>query len=307
MKARLPYWSTMLFTAAVLIPEACGQDWSKVEIQTVQVTENIYVLAGAGGNMVLYVGKDGNLLVDTGYAELKDKVQAALKEISDKPVRQVVDTHWHFDHVGGNEWLAQQGATLIAHEKTLQFMTEERYITVIGKTVEPSPHAALPTKTFSDGMTLTLDGEEIHLVHLPAAHTDGDCLVHFRKANVLHVGDIWFRGMYPFFDVNAGGTLAGIIAGLDRALALADENTTIICGHGPLGRKAEMQAYRDMLARVHDRIAAVVKQGVPRDIIIGAGPTKDLDEKWGRSWLTPSAWVGLIYDGMTRTHTKEPG
>lgn len=307
MNTRLPYLLLALLASTCLIPEAAGQDWSKVKIQTVQVAENIYVLAGAGGNMALCVGKDESLLVDTGYAELKDKLEAAIKEVSKNPVRLVVDTHWHFDHVGGNEWLARQGATLIAHDNTRRFMTEERHITVIGKTMGPSPAAALPTKTFSDDLTLTLDGEEIHLVHLPAAHTDGDCLVHFRTANVLHVGDIWFRGMYPFFDVNAGGTLAGIIAGLDRALELADEKTVIIPGHGPLGRKAELKAYRDMLSRAHQRIEAAVKQGMPREKVIAAGPTKDLDEKWGRSWLTPNAWVGLIYDGMTRTHTKEPG
>jgi glyoxylase-like metal-dependent hydrolase (beta-lactamase superfamily II) len=159
---------------------------------------------------------------------------------------------------------------------------------------------ALPAITFDESLTIHWNGQEVRMLHVPNAHTDGDCLVHFPDANVLHVGDVWFNGMYPFIDVNVGGSIDGLVKACDRALELADAKTKIIPGHGPVSDAAELRTYRDMLAAVRDRVRELVAQDKSREEVIASKPTKEFDEKWGRSWLTPDTWVGLVYDGMTR-------
>jgi len=277
-----------------------ADDWSKVELQTVPLADNVYGLAGGGGNIAFSVGEDGVLLVDSAYAELVEKTTAAVKAVSNRPIRLVVNTHWHFDHAGGNEELAKGGAIIVAHENVRKRMSEDRHITVIDRDVPASPDAALPVITFAESLTFHWNGDEVRVLHVPNAHTDGDSIVYFRKANVLHVGDTWFNGMYPFFDVNAGGSLDGLVKALDRALTLPDEETKIIPGHGPLSNAVELKRYRDMLATVRDRVRALAEQGKSRAEIIAAKPTKEFDGKWGNSWLDADTWVGLIYDGMMR-------
>ena len=276
-----------------------AQDWSKVQIHTVPVAEKVYVLAGAGGNIGLLVSDDGALLIDAGYEELSEKITVAVKAVSQTPIRYVINTHWHFDHVGGNEDFARGGAVIVAHENVRKRMSEAQYITVIDRHVPPSPAAALPMITFAKSLRFHWNGEEVQVLRVAPAHTDGDSIVHFRKANVVHVGDTCFNGMYPFIDVNAGGSIAGFVAALDQALALADEHTKIIPGHGPLLSAAELRAYRDMLATVRDRVRVLVAAGKSRAEVIASAPTKEYDAKWGGSWLDPATWVGLVYDGMT--------
>ena len=290
----------LLVTVGMAGPLA-AQDWAKIEIHTIPLTDNLYVLANAGGNIALSVGEDGALLVDAGFEEMGEKVIAAVKAVNPRPLRLVVNTHWHFDHVGGNEQLVRAGATIIAQENVRKQMSAERYITVIDRRMPPSPAAALPDITFTDALTLHWNGDEVQVRRVPPAHTDGDVIVLFRKANVLHVGDTWFNGMYPFIDVSAGGSLNGMVRALDQALELADEKTKIIPGHGPVANKTELKQYRDMLATVRDRVHALIDQGKSRDEIIAAKPSKEFDGRWGRSWLDPDTWVGLVHDGMTRT------
>jgi glyoxylase-like metal-dependent hydrolase (beta-lactamase superfamily II) len=271
-----------------------------MEIRTVPVANNLYVLAGGGGNIALSVGEDGALLVDGGFEQLVEKITTAVGTVSTAPIRLVVNTHWHFDHVGGNEKLAKVGATIVAHEDVRKLMSEDRHITVIDSRVPASPAAALPVITFTDSLTFHWNGDEVRVLHVPPAHTDGDSIVYFRNANVLHVGDTWFNGMYPFIDVNAGGSLDGLVRALDRALALANEKTKIIPGHGPLSNAVELKRYRDMLATVRDRVRVLLEQGKSRAEVIAAKPTNELDGTWGNSWLDADTWVGLIYDGMSR-------
>ena len=282
-------------------PTLCAQDWAKVEIHTVPVADGVYVLAGGGGNIGLLVGDDGALLIDSGYEQVAEKVTAAVAEVCKTPVRFVINTHWHFDHVGGNECLAKAGATIVAHENVRTRMSEGQFITVIDRQVPPSPSVAWPKVTFAESLTYHWNGEEVYVVHVAPAHTDGDSMVYFRKANVLHVGDVWFNGMYPFFDVNAGGSLDGIVEALDQALALANEHTKVIPGHGPLSNTGELRVYRDMLAIVRDRVRELIKQGKSRTEVIAAKPTKEFDDRWGRSWLAPDTWVGMVYDTMARS------
>ena len=195
---------------------------------------------------------------------------------------------------------SKAGACIVAHENVRKKMSAEQHLDHIDRTVPPSPAAALPTITYTDAMTLYLDGEEVRIIHVEPAHTDGDSFILFRKANVLHVGDTFFNGEYPFIDVRAGGSLDGLIKAAARALELADQHTKIIPGHGPQSTKAGLQAYHDMLVTARDRIGALVKQGKSRDEVIAAKPTQELDPKWAGQAFPPDMWVGIVYDAMVR-------
>ncbi|MGD8452369.1 MAG: MBL fold metallo-hydrolase [Phycisphaerae bacterium] len=301
MLARRTRVVVVLVAFGVLAVGVLAQSRPAITIRTFPAGEHVYMLAGAGGNLALLVGDDGALMVDAEYGQISDLVLAAVKELTDQPLRLVINTHWHFDHVGGNENLAKAGALLIAHENVRKKMSSEQVLGALGRTVPPSPPGALPVLTFNDQLTLHWNGEDVEVSHVdPPAHTDGDSFVYFRKANVLHVADVYFNGMYPFIDVNAGGTLDGMIQAVDKALVMADAETKIIPGHGAMSNVTELRAYRDMLATARDRIKPLVEQGKSRDEVIAAKPTAELDEKWGQGGFPPDQWVGIVYDGMTR-------
>ncbi len=278
-----------------------GQERAQVEIHTTQLAEHLYALIGVGGNVVLSVSEQGGLLVDSGYPGLTDHLVAAIRQHCDKPIRLLVNTHWHFDHVGGNETLAAAGALIIAHENVQQRMSGTQHLHGLDLSMPPAPPGARPVITFEEVLTVSWEGAPVCIIHVPPAHTDGDCFVHFTAANVLHVGDIWFNGSYPYIDINAGGSLDGMIAAADRALALADDETQIVPGHGPVGRKPELQAYRDMLVAVRDRIDRAIRAGQSREDVIAGKPTRDFDARHGQFGFDPDTWVGLAYDAMTRS------
>jgi cyclase len=271
------------------------QDFSKTQITTEKIADNLYVLFGDGGNIGLSVGADGAFLIDDQYAPLTSKILAAVKAVSPQPVRYVVNTHWHDDHSGGNENLGKAGALIVAHDNVRRRMSTEQFIAMFNAKVPPSPRAALPVITFADQITLHLNGDEVQAVHVPPAHTDGDAIVHFRKVNVLHMGDLYFTGMYPFIDVSSGGSVDGMIAAADRALKMSDARTRIIPGHGPMGDPADLRAYRGMLVTVRDRIQPMVKAGRSLADVRAAAPTKDLDGKWGKGFLNPAQFVEIVY------------
>jgi glyoxylase-like metal-dependent hydrolase (beta-lactamase superfamily II) len=293
----------MIAAVVVFAVTAAGlwaQERPEIEVRTVQVAENVYMLAGAGGNLALSAGDDGALLVDSEYAQLNEKVTAAVKEVCETPIRFVINTHWHFDHVGGNEAFAKAGALIVAHENVRKRMSSEQVLKPMGRQVPPSPAAALPVITYADVLTFYWNGDEVQVSHVDPAHSDGDSFIYFRKANVLHVGDVYFNGMYPFIDVSAGGSIDGMVKAVERGLALANEKTKIIPGHGLLSNVKELREYRDMLATVRDRVRPMVKEGKSRDEVIAAKPTEDLDEKWGGGGFAPDMWVGIVYDGMKK-------
>jgi cyclase len=267
-------------------------------VRTIPVAKNVYLLAGAGGNLALSIGDDGGLLVDSEYAAMTDKVLAAAKELNPAPIRYIVNTHWHFDHVGGNLRLARAGTGIIAHENVRRRMSTEQVIGHIDHRSPPSPPAALPVLTYTDNLTLHWNGDDVRVIHVPPAHTDGDSFVYFEQANVLHVGDVYFAEGYPFIDVRAGGSLDGMIRAVDRALDLANDQTKIIPGHGPLSDTRQLREYRKMLATACDRVRTLVQQGKSRDEVLASKPTRDLDEKWGHGGFEPDQWVGIVYDGM---------
>lgn len=274
---------------------AAGQrDFSKVEIRATRLSASIYMLAGAGGNMGLSVGEDAVFLVDDQYAPLTDRIAAAIAKITPKPVRFVLNTHWHGDHVGGNENFASAGAILVAHENVRRRMSTEQFIEFHRTSVPASPRAALPVVTFTDGVTFHLNGEEIRAIHVPRAHTDGDAIVHFLKSDVIHAGDVFWNGMYPFIDASSGGSIRGTIAACDKVLAIAGPQTKIIPGHGPLSDRAGLQAYRDMLAGVLARIEPLVRDGRKLEEIVAARPTAQFDGQWGKGFIAPHQFAAMV-------------
>lgn len=288
----------ILFAVLLAKPVHAQQDFSAVEIETIPVADGIYMLMGSGGNIGLSVGDDGAFLVDDQYGPLSEKILAAVAEQTDMPVEFVVNTHWHGDHVGGNENMAATGAVIVAHENVRERMSTTQFIRAFGMEEPPAPAGALPVITFDDGVTLHWNGEEIRIFHVAPAHTDGDAVIHFVGADVIHSGDTYFNGIYPFVDVDTGGNFEGMIAAADAILELAGENTKIIPGHGPLSNRAQLQAYRDMMVTVRERINSMVEEGLDRDAVVAAAPTSDLDAVWGGGFLQPDMWVGIAFDAL---------
>ncbi|HEX4332562.1 MAG TPA: MBL fold metallo-hydrolase [Usitatibacter sp.] len=269
-------------------------DYSKVEIKTIPLGSHTYMMTGAGGNLGLSVGDDATFLIDDQFAPLTPKIRAAIAALTDKPVKFVLNTHWHFDHTGGNENLGGSGAVIVAHENVRRRMSTEQFIEFMKMQVPASPHAALPVITFAAGLTFHLNGDEMRVMHVPRAHTDGDAIVHFVKSDVIHMGDVFFNGMYPFIDTSSGGSIDGMVAGCDMALAIAADSTKIIPGHGPLGTRADLQAYRDMLATISARVKKLVAEGRKPDEIARAGVSAEFDGKYGKGFVDGPKFAEMV-------------
>ncbi len=211
----------------------------------------------------------------------------------------MLNTHWHGDHTGGNENLGGAGALIVAHDNVRERMSVERFHAFFDSTVPASPPLALPVVTFTDAVTFHLNGDEIHAFHVPPAHTDGDAVIHFREANVIHAGDVMFNGMFPFIDLDSGGSVDGYIAAEDRILELADDETRIIPGHGPLSNRAELAGFREMLQSARDRIAALVAKGKSLEQAIEAQPLADLAEEWGKGFISADAFVRIVHEDLS--------
>lgn len=280
-----------LFSGAV----NAQQNFDKVEIKTEKLSPTTYVLFGAGGNIGVSVGEDALFIIDDQYAPVSPKILAALKQISDKPINFVLNTHWHGDHTGGNENMGKAGGLIVAHDNVRKRMSSEQFIALFKSKVPASPKGALPVVTFSTDVTFHINGDEVYGFHVPKAHTDGDTIVHFRKSNVIHMGDTFFNGWFPFIDVSSGGSPEGVIAAADRVLSIADDNTKIIPGHGAVCGKADLKNYRDMLSTVTGRIKALVKDGKKLDEIKAAKPTAEYDERWGKQFISPSAFIEMLF------------
>ena len=276
------------------------QDFSKVQIETIPVAEGIYMLVGSGGNIGLSVGQDGVFLIDDQYAPLTDKILKAVSAVSDKPVRFLINTHWHMDHTGGNENIGKSGAIIVAHDNVRTRLVKGQFMKTFNVTIPPAPPKALPVITFAEGVTFHWNNETLEVLHPKSAHTDGDAVIYFKNANVVHAGDLFFNGVYPFIDAGSGGSMEGVIAGVNELLDRIDENTKVIPGHGPLGDKSQLKTYRDMLVTVHERIKKLISEGKNIDEIVAAKPTADYDEKWGGGFLKPDQWVQIAYSAMQK-------
>ena len=290
----------VVLAAFISLPGWAQDDFSAVEIQTTGVAPGIYMLEGAGGNLGLSVGEDGAFLVDDQFAPLSGKIMAAIAELTDAPVEFLVNTHWHFDHTGGNEPFGNAGAVIVAHDNVRVRMSTGQFMEALGQTVPPSPEVALPVVTFDDELTLHWNGETIHAFHPGPAHTDGDVILHFEQADVFHMGDNFFNGFYPFVDVGSDGDINGMIAAGYRVLAMSNAGTRIIPGHGPLATPDDLRDWLRVLRATRESIQDLIDQGMSEDEAVAANPTAEYDASHGSGFMNPETYTRLIYQSLTR-------
>ena len=266
-----------------------------VRIQIVPVATGVSMLVGQGGNIGVAAGEDGVFVIDDQFAPLTERIRAAIATLSDKSIRFIVNTHWHGDHTGGNENFGKLGTVIVAHDNVRKRMSVDQFMARFNTTTKASPKIALPILTFDDHVTFHLNGDDIHVVHVANAHTDGDAIVHWVNANAIHMGDVFFNGMYPFIDDGSGGSIEGVIAGVDVAMHYVNDGTKIIPGHGPLATKADLVSYREMLAGIRDRIQKLVSQKKTVEQAVAAKPTAAWDAKWGNGFIKPEDFVKSVY------------
>jgi len=260
-----------------------------------KLADNLTLLSGPGGNVVVLNGPDGKIVVDTFVAPAWNNLKEALTSLGAQPIKTVIDTHWHFDHTDNNGRLHAAGATILAHANTKKRMSERHHLPVLNVDSIPSPAEALPQQTFATAHKLQANGETLALEHFAPAHTDTDIYVHFQHANVIHLGDTFFNTIYPFIDPSTGGKLSGMIAANEKALALVNDETKIIPGHGPLGTKADLTKTRDMLVTVQERIQKLKSAGKSIQETVAAKPLTDLDATWGKGFLNGDTFVQVAY------------
>ncbi len=270
-----------------------------VKIETVNLAPGIYMLIGRGGNIGLTVGRDGAAIIDDQFADMVPKIRAAVAMLSETPVEFVINTHLHGDHTGGNDAFGAAGAVIIAHDNVRKRLGSDQVNPSTNQPIPARAREALPVVTFADSASLHFNDETLEFTHLPNAHTETDIIVRFRKANIVHMGDL-FTGGFPFIDGNTGGTFDGLIKAHGAVLASIDDSTKVIRGHGPLGNKAELQAYHDMLVVVRDRIAKLVRAGKTQEQVLEARPTKEFEEKYGGTNFNAAQWIGRAYVDQKR-------
>jgi glyoxylase-like metal-dependent hydrolase (beta-lactamase superfamily II) len=268
---------------------------TKIHVGIRKVSDNLYVLLGAGGNIGLFDGPDGAIVIDSGTPDRAKDVAAAVKIVAKNPPNILINTHFHFDHTGGNEAVHALGCRIIAQEKNRKHLAEGTSIDFIHMKFPPSPEAALPILTFPDHLTLYANNDTLHLVHVARAHTDSDAYILFEKANVLQTGDLFFNGMYPFLDTSNGGSFDGMIAAAERLLKITDDQTKIIPGHGPVGTKADLQTALDMMNAARDTLKPLIASGKTMDDIVAAKPLASFDAKFGKGFLDTDTFTKLLY------------
>ena len=267
---------------------------AKAKITTQALRGKVSVLMGSGGNIAVLTGPEGKLLVDSGYSTSQPQITEALQALSADPVEHLINTHWHFDHTDGNEWTNSAGATIIAHEKTKIRLSTPQTIAAFHASFPAAPTGAIPTMTFGDRHTLKINGSTLILSHYDPAHTDTDIAVLFANEDVLHTGDTWFNGFYPFIDYSTGGHIDGMIRAAARNLAVGTADTIIVPGHGPVGNKTQLASYHDMLVDVREKVAVLKKQGKTVDETVAAKPSAQYDEAWSKGFLKPAGLAAEV-------------
>jgi len=291
----------LLSLLPALLPTPVLAQESALSFQATELAPGLYMLEGVGGftggNLGLLTGKDGVVLIDDGLPPLTAKLLAAIGELTEDPVEFLINTHVHGDHIGGNEAFAKKGATIVAHDNLRHRLLSDGITTPAGDV--SAPEDALPVVTFSDSVTFHLNGHEAFVFHVERAHTDGDAVIHFRTANVIHAGDLMFNGLFPFIDLDSGGSVEGYIAGQERLLALTDEQTKIIPGHGPLADHKDLKAAVAMLKDSYARVRSLVEAGQTEEEILAANPLADYHEDWNWSFITTERMTKTLIRALT--------
>jgi glyoxylase-like metal-dependent hydrolase (beta-lactamase superfamily II) len=269
---------------------------AKITVQ--KLRRNISVLVGSGGNIAVLSGSDGKLLVDAGFGTSQRQIRNALESVGRNPPRQLIDTHWHFDHTDGNQWIHDEGATIIGHENTARRLSARQEIPDFIGVFPPYPSAAIPSIVFFQKKTLSLNSEELALEYYGPAHSDSDISVRFTEADVLHTGDTWFNGVYPFIDYHNGGTLDGMLAATIRNLNTTGRDTIIVPGHGPVGNRSQLTQYSEMLNEVREKVMVLKKRGLSESETVAARPSAPFDLKWGQALVPAGAFIKLVYAGV---------
>ena len=292
----------LALTLAALPAVAQQQDFSKVEIKVVPAAGNVYMLQGAGGNIGVSAGSDGLLIVDDQYAPLAEKIRSTLKGINSGKLKLVLNTHWHGDHTGGNATFGPE-APIIAQENVRKRMSTDQK--VLGNAVPASPAEALPVITFQDSVSVHFNGEEIRVIHYPNGHTDGDSVIFFTKSNVVHMGDDFFAARFPFVDLGSGGSVQGMIAGVEKVLAQVPADAKVIPGHGPLSTVADLKSYHHMLVETSSIVQKQMKARKTLEQIQAAGLPAEWKE-WGSGFIDTKAWIETIYNSLTKKAPAQP-
>lgn len=297
-----------LLILALLMATSAGTyaQQQKVSYSTFQLSDTVYMLVGRGGNVGISAGDDGLYIIDDQLGPITSQLLEAIRKISNQPIRYVINTHFHFDHTGGNEAISGTGTVIIAHDNIRKRMTSEQVNLFLPRTTPPHPQAALPVLTFNDRISLHLNGETATAYHVANGHTDGDSIIHFPLSNVIHMGDMYFNGMYPYVDLEAGGAIQGVIQAADLALSLADDETRIIPGHGPLAITEDLRNYRDLLVKATSNVQALIDGGMNLQQVIAAQPTAEWDEELGGVWITPAQFTTFIYNSLEGIHEYTP-
>lgn len=283
---------------------AQGNNLDTVKIRPVKITDNIYMLKGSGGNIGVLIGKDGTLMIDDQFAPLSNKINGAIKTLDPGEIKFLINTHVHGDHSGGNENFNKMGVTMVAHDRVRERMMNPHVDPRDNKITPPRDAKAWPALTFMDKMSLHLNDEDIDIVHLDKGHTDGDVVIHFKKANVFHTGDAFVRYGYPFVDLSRGGSFNGFVSALDKMLLLMDENSKVIPGHGELATKADVKIFREKLADIRDQVTAALKKGKKTEDITAMGIIDKYEADWGKGFVKGKDFVLMVAENLKSTSGK---
>lgn len=287
-------------TGETVIQKATEQ-FDNSPLQTISLGNGLFVFSGDGGNVTAIVDNGSTLLIDSGIDSRAVELNDAVFKATMRPVTRLVNTHWHFDHTGGNVFLGSSGVTIIAQENVKRQLSSVQDVPFIGLRDGHYPLQALPTVTYSKSMALGQGSQRLTLANYGPAHTDGDTIIYIVPANVVVVGDIFSNAFYPIIDLVAGGSIDGLILSVDRILAQTDEQTKIVPGHGPVAARADLQDYRDMLVQVRQRIKVLITAGKTMDEAVAAAPTKDFDAKWGSGYLTPDVFTKIVFSSLIKS------